>query len=109
MNLAGLGFAREAFVQALSADALVRAMLDFERALAGAEAEAGVIPESAARTIAAACSDLRPSPDALAREARKSGSLAVPLVRALTEAVARADARAAAFVHYGSTSQDVLD
>src|SRR6185295_2288449 len=49
------------------------------------------------------------SPDALASEGKKSGSLAVPLVKALTERVARADARAAAFVHYGSTSQDVLD
>lgn len=109
MNLVGRSFARDAFVRALSADALVRAMLDFERALAGAEADAGVIPQDAARVIADACSDLRLSPDTLARDGRKSGSLAVPLVRALTEQVARADARAAAFVHYASTSQDVLD
>jgi 3-carboxy-cis,cis-muconate cycloisomerase len=109
MNLVGRSFAREAFVQALSAEALVRAMLDFERALAGAQADAGVIPQDAARVIAAGCSDLRLSSDALARDGKKSGSLAVPLVKALTEQVARADGRAAAFVHYGSTSQDVLD
>src|SRR6266850_4502801 len=84
-------------------------MLDFERALAAAEADAGVIPQDAARVIAIACSELRPSPDTLASEGKKSGSLAVPLVKALTEHVARANARAAAFVHYGSTSQDVLD
>jgi 3-carboxy-cis,cis-muconate cycloisomerase len=84
-------------------------MLDFERALAGAEADAGIIPQDAARVIAGACSDLRPSPEALASDGKKSGSLAVPLVKILTEHVARADASAAAFVHYGSTSQDVLD
>ena len=109
MNIVGRSFAREAFVQALSAEAFVRAMLDFERALAAAEADAGVIPPDAARIIATACAELRPSPDALASEGKKSGSLAVPLVKALTEHVARSDARAAAFVHYGSTSQDVLD
>src|SRR5215831_2410457 len=84
-------------------------MLDFERALAGAEADAGVIPQDAARVIAKACTDLTLSTDALAGESKRSGSLAVPLVRALTEHVVRIDARAAAFVHYGSTSQDVLD
>ena len=109
MNIVGRSFAREAVVQALSAEAFVRAMLDFERALAAAEADAGVIPQDAARVIGAACAALRLSPDALASEGKKSGSLAVPLVKALTEHLARADARAAAFVHYGSTSQDVLD
>src|SRR5499426_144425 len=84
-------------------------MLDFERALAAAEADAGIVPPDAARVIAGACADLRLAPEALAAEAKRSGSLAVPLVRALTEHVARVDARAAAFVHYGSTSQDVLD
>jgi 3-carboxy-cis,cis-muconate cycloisomerase len=97
------------FTQALSAEAFVRAMLDFERALAGAEADAGLVPPEAAQVIAKACADLRLSPDALAAESKRSGSLAVPLVKALTEHVARADPRAAAFVHFGSTSQDVLD
>ena len=109
MNLVGRSFARDAFAQALSAESFVRAMLDFERALAGAEADAGVIPPEAARSIATACADLRVSSDTLASDGKKSGSLAVPLVKALTEQVARADAPAAAFVHYGSTSQDVLD
>jgi 3-carboxy-cis,cis-muconate cycloisomerase len=109
LNLVGRGFARDTFVQALSAEAFVRAMLDFERALAAAEADVGVIPPEAAPVIAAACAALSLAPEVLASEAKRSGSLAVPLVKALTEQVARADARAAAFVHYGSTSQDVLD
>jgi 3-carboxy-cis,cis-muconate cycloisomerase len=109
VNIVGRSFARDAFTQALSAEAFVRAMLDFERALAGAEADAGVIPQDAARVIASACAALSPVPEALAGEAKRSGSLAVPLVKALTERVRSEDARAAAFVHYGSTSQDVLD
>src|SRR3989441_646253 len=108
-NIVGRSFARDAFVQAFSAQAFVQAMLDFERALAGAEADVGVIPQEAARVIAKACAELNLVPEALASEGKRSGSLAVPLVKALTEHVARADARAAAFVHYGSTSQDVLD
>ena len=109
MNIVGRGFARDAFTRAFSAEAFVSAMLDFERALAAAEADAGIVPPDAAHVIAGACANLRLAPEALAAEAKRSGSLAVPLVRALTEHVARVDARAAAFVHYGSTSQDVLD
>src|SRR5436309_13272041 len=84
-------------------------MLDFECALAVAQGDVGVIPSDAARVIAKACADLSLQPEPLASEGKRSGSLAVPLVRALTEHVASVDARAAAFVHYGSTSQDVLD
>jgi 3-carboxy-cis,cis-muconate cycloisomerase len=109
VNIVGLGFARDAFTRALSADAFVRAMLTFERALAAAEGEAGVIPQDSAQTIAKVCGELSLDPAAIAAEAKRSGSLAVPLVKALTEQVARVDARAAAFVHYGSTSQDALD
>jgi 3-carboxy-cis,cis-muconate cycloisomerase len=109
VNLVGRTFARDAFTRALSDDAFVRAMLDFERALALAEGDVGVIPLDAARVIAKTCADLSLSAEALAAESKRSGSLAVPLVKALTEQVARADTRAAAFVHHGSTSQDVLD
>jgi 3-carboxy-cis,cis-muconate cycloisomerase len=109
VNLVGRSFARDTFTQALSAEAFVRAMLDFESALASAQGDVGVIPQDAARVIAKACADLSLSPEALASQGKRSGSLAVPLVKALTEQVARVDPRAAAFVHYGSTSQDVLD
>ena len=108
-NILGRVLARGSFTQALAGEAFVRAMLDFERALADAESEAGVIPAEAARAIVAACTSFNPSPETLASEAKLSGSLAVPLVQALTAHVRRQDARAASFVHYGSTSQDVLD
>ena len=58
MSLVGRSFARDTFAQALSDDAFVRAMLDFERALAEAEGAVGVIPQEAARVIASACADL---------------------------------------------------
>jgi len=66
VNIVARSFARDSFARALSAEAFVRAMLDFERALAEAEADAGVIPAEAARVIAKACADLRPVPDELA-------------------------------------------
>jgi 3-carboxy-cis,cis-muconate cycloisomerase len=109
VSLVGKSFARDTFTQAFSSEAFVRAMLEFERALASAQGDVGVIPQDAARVIAKACTELSLKPEALASEGKRSGSLAVPLVKALTEHVARLDARAAAFVHYGSTSQDVLD
>jgi 3-carboxy-cis,cis-muconate cycloisomerase len=108
-NIVGRGFARDSFARAFSAEAFVRAMLEFEGALASAQGEADVIPRAAAQIIATACTDLTLRPESLASEAKRSGSLAVPLVKALTAHVARVDARAAAFVHHGSTSQDVLD
>jgi 3-carboxy-cis,cis-muconate cycloisomerase len=68
-----------------------------------------LIPAPAARSIASACDALQPSGEQLVGEARRSGSLAIPLVKALTDEVRKHDAAAAAFVHYGSTSQDILD
>jgi 3-carboxy-cis,cis-muconate cycloisomerase len=94
-------------VRATVADrAWIAAMLEFEAALAAAEARAGVIPHEAAAAIAAACDAKRFEPEALGREARAAGNPAVPLVRALTEAV---EGDAARFVHWGATSQDVMD
>src|SRR6202171_6090236 len=84
-------------------------MLDFEAALACAEAATGVIPASAADIIAKACSAESFDLAALAEAATRSGNLAIPLVKALTADVAKADADAARYVHWGATSQDVID
>jgi 3-carboxy-cis,cis-muconate cycloisomerase len=86
--------------------AWIAAMLEFEAALAAAEARAGVIPGHAAAAIAAACDLERFDPETLGREGRAAGNPAVPLMRALTEAV---EGDAARFVHWGATSQDVMD
>ena len=96
-------------IEVFSAPRTVQAMLDFEAALARAEAAEGVIPMGAAAPIAAACHVGAIDLDALVDAGRPAGSLAIPLVRQLTAAVAAADRDAAAFVHWGGTSQDVLD
>jgi 3-carboxy-cis,cis-muconate cycloisomerase len=84
-------------------------MLDFEAALARAEAATGVIPASAAEPIARACKADGFDLADLAEAATRSGNLAIPLVKALTATVAQADAEAARYVHWGATSQDVID
>jgi 3-carboxy-cis,cis-muconate cycloisomerase len=84
-------------------------MLGFEAALARAEAATGVIPANAADPIAKACEAGSFDLDALAEAATRSGNLAIPLVKALTANVAKADPDAARYVHWGATSQDVID
>jgi 3-carboxy-cis,cis-muconate cycloisomerase len=87
----------------------IQHMLDFEAALARAEAATGVIPASAVEPIAKACKTESFDIAALAEAATRSGNLAIPLVKALTANVAKADAEAARYVHWGATSQDVID
>src|SRR3984957_847562 len=89
--------------------ACLQHMLDFEAALARAEAATGVIPASAAGPIEQACTAGSFDLAALAEAATRSGNLAIPLVKALTAGVAKADADAARYVHWGATSQDVID
>jgi 3-carboxy-cis,cis-muconate cycloisomerase len=89
--------------------AYLQHMLDFEAALARAEAATGVIPEGAAGPIEKACKASSFDLAALAQAATRSGNLAIPLVRALTADVAKIDADAARYVHWGATSQDVID
>jgi 3-carboxy-cis,cis-muconate cycloisomerase len=89
--------------------AYLQYMLDFEAALARAEAAAGVIPAGAPAPIEQACNARAFDLAALAQAATKSGNLAIPLVKLLTAAVAKTDAEAARYVHWGATSQDVID
>ncbi|HEY7861069.1 MAG TPA: 3-carboxy-cis,cis-muconate cycloisomerase [Gemmatimonadaceae bacterium] len=87
----------------------IASMLEVEVALARAAAKAGMIP---ARSVSAIekCADVSGYDlAALAAEAGNAGNIAIPLVRLLTECVARIDAESARYVHWGATSQDVLD
>ena len=97
-------------MRAVFADrAALQRMLDVESALARAEATVGVIPAAAAVAIARHC-DMRAYDEAALRDAaRNAGNLAIPLVAALTRAVAADDPAAKGVVHWGATSQDVLD
>ncbi|MFB9268232.1 3-carboxy-cis,cis-muconate cycloisomerase [Bradyrhizobium erythrophlei] len=89
--------------------AYLQNMLDFEAALARAEAACGVIPAQAAGPIGTACQAESIDRAALAEAATRSGNLAIPLVKALTANVATTDKDAARYVHWGATSQDVID
>ncbi len=92
-----------------SDEAAVVAMLHFEAVLAAAESEAGVVPASAVAPITAGCKRSEIDMTALADAAAVAGNTAIPLVKMLTAKVEQSDPEAAKWVHYGATSQDVMD
>ena len=95
--------------EAFSDTATLRHMLRFEAALAHATAAAGLIPKKYAPVIEQACDAALYDPAPLAEAARRTATLTVPVVKALTAEVKKRNADAAAYVHWGATSQDVLD
>jgi len=99
-------FVPDELAAAVSDHAWLEALLDAERALANAEALAGVIPAHLAGAIAEACRPELFDPESLAREGRSAGNPVEPLVRRLAEAVG---GEAAGYVHWGATSQDIMD
>jgi 3-carboxy-cis,cis-muconate cycloisomerase len=99
--------ARGPVAEAVGERAWLQAMLDFEVALARAQAELHLIPHGAAETIAAAAHAEDFDAAAIGAAAARGGNPAQPLVRALTAAVASPSARG--HVHKGATSQDVID
>ncbi len=105
-ELFGPTFTTNAMAEAVSDRAWVQAMLDVEAALASAEERAGIIPSGTAAIIAACCSADRFDISALGRAAAEAGNPVIPLVAALNRAV---PPEAAGRVHWGATSQDILD
>ena len=87
----------------------VQGMLDFEAALARAEARVGLIPPEAVAPIAAACQAELYDFAALAQAIATAGNSAIPLVKALGKRIAAASPEAERFVHLGATSQDAMD
>jgi 3-carboxy-cis,cis-muconate cycloisomerase len=102
-------FTTDSMREMFSDGSRLQGMLDFEAALARALARAGVAPDSSVAPIVEQCSADKFALDVLGREAALAGNLAIPLVRALTAAVAKSDTKAAGFVHWGATSQDAID
>lgn len=92
-----------------SGRAQLQAMLDVEAALAAAEAQVGVIPPGCVAPIRAAARAELYDRVRIAVEATETGNPVIPVVRHLTARVEESDAEAARFVHWGATSQDVLD
>jgi 3-carboxy-cis,cis-muconate cycloisomerase len=90
----------------LSAEADIRAMLSFEAALAKAEAAHGVIPAEVTKRIAEVCASFEPDVASLKSAAARDGVAVPDLIRQLREAVGE---DAASHLHFGATSQDVVD
>ena len=102
-------FTPSVLAKAFSAAARVERMLEAEAALARAQARVGIIPDAAADAIAQACRAEAYDVDVLHQAATRAGNLAIPLVAALTARVGTADAAAKGYVHWGATSQDIID
>jgi 3-carboxy-cis,cis-muconate cycloisomerase len=102
-------FRTEEAEAALTDRARLQGMLDFEAALACAEATCGVIPKAAAAAIGSKCDATLFDFAALQKDAAHAGNLAIPMLQQLTALVTSADATAAGFVHWGATSQDAID
>ena len=99
----------EAMQQIFSARSTLQSMLDVEAALARALAAKGVIPVSAVDPWVRCCQADQIDVPSLVIAAQDAGNIAIPMVKQLTVAVAAMDADAARYVHWGATSQDVID
>jgi len=87
--------------------AAIRAMLLVEGALAKAQGAQGIIPELSAKAIQRATLEIQIDPGAIAKATGENGVSVPGLVAAF-----RAEMNApehAQFVHWGATSQDILD
>ncbi|HMF49452.1 MAG TPA: 3-carboxy-cis,cis-muconate cycloisomerase [Candidatus Saccharimonadales bacterium] len=98
-------FNDEEIASFLTDDAFVRALIEVEVALARAEARAGVIPASAAEQIATAQAG-KIDVAALTKGTLRSGFPIIALVQELRKQVS---AEAAPYVHWGATTQDIMD
>ncbi|HEY4201983.1 MAG TPA: 3-carboxy-cis,cis-muconate cycloisomerase [Devosiaceae bacterium] len=97
----------DAEIEALFTDAAdLAAILRFEAALAGAEADAGLITEADAAAIAAGIARFEPDWDALADGMATDGVVIPGLVKQLRAVVGEPHGVA---VHKGATSQDAVD
>ncbi|MBB4423841.1 3-carboxy-cis,cis-muconate cycloisomerase [Bradyrhizobium sp. CIR48] len=98
-------FGTPAMREIFSDEALVRNYLNVEAALARAEARFGIVPEQAASTITQAAAGLVIDFDRLRRETEIVGYPIVAIVNQLAEA----SGEAGRYVHWGATTQDIMD
>lgn len=89
--------------------ARLQRMLEFEIALARTQAALGIIPTAAMDKIVQAARAERLDFIRLGEEAASTGDVARALLNALTADVAKTDAEAASYVHWGAASSDLID
>jgi 3-carboxy-cis,cis-muconate cycloisomerase len=102
-------FRADAMRRVFSDRGRLQGILDFEAALARAQAGAGVIPAAAAEAIAEQCRAELFDLAALSQATAIAGNSAIPVINELTRFVAAANPAAAGYVHWGATSQDAMD
>ncbi|CZR63055.1 related to 3-carboxy-cis,cis-muconate cycloisomerase [Phialocephala subalpina] len=86
--------------------AYINRCIDAETALARAQSQCGVIPSSIGSQITSSCSGSKIDFDRLRNETEIVGYPILPLVRQL---VSMCDEEAGKFVHWGATTQDIMD
>lgn len=92
--------------QVISDEAFISKMIFVEIALAKVQAQQGIIPHSAAKEIANKLKSFSPSPDALARGTLENG---IPTITLLTLAKKELSSSTQDYLHWGATSQDIMD
>jgi 3-carboxy-cis,cis-muconate cycloisomerase len=99
-------YARGGAAEAVTAEAWLRAMVDAEAALAAACVVEGLIPPQAGQAILVALQQGPLDVEAIAAEA---GQHATPVIPIVAELRARVGPQFADAVHFGATSQDIVD
>jgi 3-carboxy-cis,cis-muconate cycloisomerase len=99
----------EQLAEVFSDRSLLQGMLDFEVALARAQAKLRIIPRSAGGSIASVADASSYDIASIARKILRAGTPGIPVVSALRKKVRRKNPAAANFVHWGATSQDISD
>ncbi|MFI1744168.1 3-carboxy-cis,cis-muconate cycloisomerase [Thalassobellus sediminis] len=95
--------------QLLSDKSVIINMLNTEATLAKAQAELGLIPIEAAEIIAFSCNVEYIDIDKLKTDIKLGGNAAIPLVQQLTKVIKNSNFEASKYVHFGATSQDIID
>lgn len=105
-SIFGPAFSDARAAELLSDEAFFRCLLEVEVALARSQARLGLIPEAAADAIAAAAAGLPLDAPRLARGVLEDG---VPIIALVAQLRAALEPAHAPFVHWGATSQDIVD
>lgn len=96
----------ERMAQIVSGENYVRNLLQFEVALAKAQAEINIIPKSAAEEIENVIAEIQIAPESLAGGSLQNG---IPTIALLKTVKSKLSEEASSYLHFGATSQDVMD
>jgi len=102
----GAAFVDPTVARLLDDEAYFRALLEVEAALARVQSRLGIIPAEAGAAITRAASLLELDAPALAAGVQRDG---IPMLALIAQLRAATGAELGQFVHWGATSQDVMD